>query len=242
VRWIFVFFHHAAYSSSRGGDPGIRNEWCPIFEEFEVDVVFTGHDHNYERTKVIKDHHPARRGVVYFVVGTGGRGLQTMSPAKPYTAFAARLFGALKVEVRGDVLRTAFLDASPGPTFGSEIDPWTLIRGPVTPALRAASAHPAPGETFRGAADAGAGSVAALFLAVRAGWLAVPGIGIYHLAPGTELFLGSHLLGANETVPFSLAVPNDGSLHGLDLLFQAVALRFPPALVRLTDLLVARVR
>jgi hypothetical protein len=38
----------------------------PLFVKYNVSVVFTGHDHFYERVK-------PQQGIVYFVVGSGGK-------------------------------------------------------------------------------------------------------------------------------------------------------------------------
>src|SRR6185503_15453317 len=51
-RWKFVVFHHPVYSSSQhGSDTTIRSNLTPLFDAYGVDVVFMGHDHDYERTK-----------------------------------------------------------------------------------------------------------------------------------------------------------------------------------------------
>ncbi|RLC63774.1 MAG: hypothetical protein DRI01_04615 [Chloroflexi bacterium] len=47
--WKFVFFHFPPYSSaSHGSDLNVRAALQPLFEEHDVDIVFTGHDHSYE--------------------------------------------------------------------------------------------------------------------------------------------------------------------------------------------------
>jgi hypothetical protein len=51
--WIIVQLHQCAASSSvtgNGSDLGIRAEWLPLFDRYEVDLVLTGHDHHYERS------------------------------------------------------------------------------------------------------------------------------------------------------------------------------------------------
>jgi Purple acid Phosphatase, N-terminal domain/Calcineurin-like phosphoesterase len=53
VDWIVVQMHQCACSSSvtgNGSDLGIRQEWLPLFDRFGVDLVLTGHDHDYERS------------------------------------------------------------------------------------------------------------------------------------------------------------------------------------------------
>ena len=62
--WKIVYFHHPLYSSggTHGSDLGLRQLLEPILIKYGVDVVFSGHDHFYER---IKPQH----GIYYFVSG-----------------------------------------------------------------------------------------------------------------------------------------------------------------------------
>jgi 3',5'-cyclic AMP phosphodiesterase CpdA len=66
--WKIPYFHHPPYSSGErhGSDTQIRDVLEPLFLKYNVSVVFTGHDHFYERTK-------PQKGIVYFVVGSGGQ-------------------------------------------------------------------------------------------------------------------------------------------------------------------------
>ena len=51
--WIIVQMHQCAASSSvtgNGSDLGIRQEWLPLFDRYQVDLVLNGHDHGYERS------------------------------------------------------------------------------------------------------------------------------------------------------------------------------------------------
>jgi hypothetical protein len=51
--WIIVQMHQCAASSSatgNGSDLGIRTEWLPLFDRYQVDLVLAGHDHDYERS------------------------------------------------------------------------------------------------------------------------------------------------------------------------------------------------
>jgi Calcineurin-like phosphoesterase/Purple acid Phosphatase, N-terminal domain len=53
VDWIVAQVHHCACSSARdgnGSDLGVRQEWLPLFDRYEVDLVLSGHDHGYERS------------------------------------------------------------------------------------------------------------------------------------------------------------------------------------------------
>ena len=66
--WKIVFFHHPLYSSAgrHGSDTQLREKLEPLFVAYNVSVVFTGHDHVYERVK-------PQKGIPYFVTGSGGK-------------------------------------------------------------------------------------------------------------------------------------------------------------------------
>ena len=66
--WKIAFFHHPLYSSAarHGSDLQLRGRLEPLLVNYNVSVVFTGHDHVYERVKPQKD-------IAYFVTGSGGK-------------------------------------------------------------------------------------------------------------------------------------------------------------------------
>ncbi len=67
-RWKICFFHHPLYSDARfhGADLDLRARLEPLLEKYGVNVVFSGHDHVYER---IKPQH----GLYFFVLGSSGQ-------------------------------------------------------------------------------------------------------------------------------------------------------------------------
>jgi 3',5'-cyclic AMP phosphodiesterase CpdA len=68
AEWKIAFFHHPLYSSGdrHGSHIRLREVLEPLMLEYNVSVVFAGHDHLYERTK-------PQQGIVHFVVGSGGK-------------------------------------------------------------------------------------------------------------------------------------------------------------------------
>lgn len=66
--WKICYFHHPLYSSGgrHGSDAALRDQLEPLFVTYGVDVVFSGHDHFYERTK-------PQKGIQYFVSGAAGK-------------------------------------------------------------------------------------------------------------------------------------------------------------------------
>jgi predicted MPP superfamily phosphohydrolase len=67
-RWKIVFFHHAIYSDGQrhGSNVELRVRLEPLFVRYGVNVVFSGHDHIYERLK-------PQKGITYFVEGASGK-------------------------------------------------------------------------------------------------------------------------------------------------------------------------
>jgi purple acid phosphatase-like protein/calcineurin-like phosphoesterase family protein len=93
IDWIIAQMHQCAASSSatgNGSDLGIRQEWLPLFDRYQVDLVLNGHDHTYERTFPCRGTdtagtlrpHPVTttdsgtfdtsQGTVYLTLGCGG--------------------------------------------------------------------------------------------------------------------------------------------------------------------------
>ena len=238
--WIFVTFHHPGYSSGGNGrQQSVYQNWCPIFEEFEVDAVFQGHDHIYERTTVRRDYYPNKRGVVYYVVGTGGESNGSIHQ-QSYSAYALSRYGALKVDVRGNVFRSVFLDGSAN-TLGQQWDAYTMTRGTVTPGLDQMAPSPRPGQAFQGNFVAPNGAYRALFVSLHPAYVADPALGLVHLgAPGALLADG--MIGVAQSSSFSLPVPNQSALVGTCFYFQGITVTGPSMDLRLTDVLCGRVR
>ena len=67
-KWKICFFHHPLYSDAKyhGPDLDLRAQLTPLFEKYGVNVVFSGHDHVYERIK-------PQNGTYYFVMGSSGQ-------------------------------------------------------------------------------------------------------------------------------------------------------------------------
>ncbi|MFF0716935.1 purple acid phosphatase family protein [Streptomyces bauhiniae] len=98
VDFVVVFFHHCAYctSTAHASEGGVRQEWVPLFEKYTVDLVINGHNHQYERTDVIKGDtvvkklpvggtaYPETEGVVYVTAGAAGRSLYAFTAPDTY--------------------------------------------------------------------------------------------------------------------------------------------------------------
>jgi 3',5'-cyclic AMP phosphodiesterase CpdA len=66
-RWTILTFHHPIFSPAPDRDNAkLRDLWKPVFDEFKVDLVLTGHDHSYARSGVVGTQNvPVGFGQVY---------------------------------------------------------------------------------------------------------------------------------------------------------------------------------
>ena len=66
--WKICYFHHPLYSNAarHGSSVDLRILIEPIFVKYGVNVVFSGHDHVYERIQ-------PQKGINYFVSGAAGQ-------------------------------------------------------------------------------------------------------------------------------------------------------------------------
>jgi hypothetical protein len=92
IDWVVVCMHQVAISTAdkfNGADLGIREEWVPLFDKYNVDLVVCGHEHHYERSHPIRGQETNRtltplpaatatdvidttKGTVHMVIGGGG--------------------------------------------------------------------------------------------------------------------------------------------------------------------------
>ena len=146
--WKVVYFHRPPYSSGfeHGSDLTIRSVFAPIFEQNGVQLVLSGHDHDYERTLPMKTStDPSATPVTYIVSGGGGAPTYTVNPAS-FTAFAR----SAHHYVRGEATECQ-LTVQPIGLDGAPFDTLTLDR--------CAAPVPPPGEIVIYAQEVPAGNI-----------------------------------------------------------------------------------
>lgn len=94
ARWNIVALHHPPYSSGyQGSSLDARAAFAAIFERFDVQLVLSGHEHDYERSKPIN-------GVTYVV--SGGATDTRRTGREPFTAVAVSWHHFVEVNVLDD--------------------------------------------------------------------------------------------------------------------------------------------
>ncbi|OGS20075.1 MAG: hypothetical protein A2252_08585 [Elusimicrobia bacterium RIFOXYA2_FULL_39_19] len=77
-KYKVLIFHYPPYSTGSHGDElRLQKYLVPLIENSKVDMVFNGHDHQYERSYV--------NGVYYIVAGGGGAPLRAQKENSPYS-------------------------------------------------------------------------------------------------------------------------------------------------------------
>jgi acid phosphatase type 7 len=101
-RWLVVYFHIPLYSSGvHGNDVLLQFNLEAMFENAGVDLVLTGHDHNYERFRPIKKHSqdPSYKGIVHVLTGGGGKDTRSVG-SQSTTAYSEECYHYTRFTVR----------------------------------------------------------------------------------------------------------------------------------------------
>jgi large repetitive protein len=79
----------------------IRQTWAPVFDEFGVDIVFSGHDHEFEVSKEIDGQGRevvGGRGTVYMISAGAGAELYPVG-SQPWRRYSESVSNFLLVHV-----------------------------------------------------------------------------------------------------------------------------------------------
>lgn len=104
ARWTIVLLHHPPYSGGyHGSDLTVRERFVPLFTEYGVDVVLSGHEHDYQRSVPLD-------GVTYVVTGAAAE-LRPTARAD-FTAVAWSIHSFVDLAVYADRLELRAIDQS----------------------------------------------------------------------------------------------------------------------------------
>lgn len=107
-----AFWHRPRYSATRGDDRRLDPAWRAL--DGHSVAVLNGHEHNYQRFR-------RRRGIVEFIVGTGGRHQYELHPDSRLRASRTGVYGALRLRLARTRARFDFVSSG-----GTTLDSGTL--------------------------------------------------------------------------------------------------------------------
>lgn len=119
AEWKIVFFHHPIYSSGRYAmqSAARRQTLEHVLIEHEVDAVFAGHEHFYERMV-------PQTGVMHFIVGASGSvRVGDLQPSSYHAKGYDRDLSFMLMEIAGDAMYFRALNR-----LGATIDRGKIVR------------------------------------------------------------------------------------------------------------------
>jgi hypothetical protein len=133
IDWIFAVESVPIYTSpaQHPADSTIRDIYHPLFDRYNVDLVFSSDNHNYQRTFPLKYNNNAdssnpiivdnnknnyhknndkkEGGVIYLITGTAGRSNYQLEGQAPFVAKQDdKHFGFLNIDINGKTLKGTF--------------------------------------------------------------------------------------------------------------------------------------
>ena len=123
-RWKIAYFHHPIYSSGgrHGSEVDLRSIVEPLFIKYNLNVVFAGHEHFYERLK-------PQKGINYFTAG--GSAKLRAGDIVGSSVMTAKGFDTeqsfMLIEIDGDVLRFQTISRR-----GKKVDAGEIRRTPTS--------------------------------------------------------------------------------------------------------------
>jgi uncharacterized protein (TIGR03437 family) len=132
ARWRVAYFHHLPYPLDHHlDDPYSANahrEFVPRLERYGVQLVLTGHEHIYERTKFLRRDQPVSSGSATLYITTGGGGgIGHSVKSRDFVERSATIYHYLRVEVETSRMTIRAIDQN-----GREFDRATLTVPAIT--------------------------------------------------------------------------------------------------------------
>ena len=162
IKWIIVNMHKPTYTSPNScsssgceGSKTLRDVYHALFDKYDVDLVLSGHVHNYQRSFPIEynDAKPSKpivtsskkhnynnpEGEIFVIVGTAGSSFHGLESKSSFMASQQAIrFGALELKITDKKLEGTFFGND-----GSERDQFSITKSASSSsgssALRASS-------------------------------------------------------------------------------------------------------
>lgn len=137
AKWRFIFSHKPVYSTSEHGADGDTSEGQPVTrlrkycDTFKVTAYFSGHDHGYQRTKLLNNNatvatsspYDIRKtpGTIFMVNGGGGAPLRPWESAS-WAAYTAEIYNYTAIKATEDTCYFTTRNDN-----GAIVDQWIVV-------------------------------------------------------------------------------------------------------------------
>lgn len=144
--WKIAVMHVPAYTGgTRGDEQVVLPKLPPLYEQYGVDLVLSGHDHTYQRTMPIyQGEIDEARGITYIISGAGAMANYPCRPESPEwlaSAFCGRTIGIYaRISVDGPTMVIEGVNAN-----GEVVDAVTMTKAPGGPIADVTLSGPAEG-------------------------------------------------------------------------------------------------
>lgn len=114
AKFKVVYFHRPPYSSGavHGSDKRVQEKLVPIFEKYQVDLVLSGHEHNYQHTCKILQGKCNEKGIVYIVTGGGGAPLYSLGKEQWFSKVQKSTYHFILGKLEGCQINLKAIDIS----------------------------------------------------------------------------------------------------------------------------------
>jgi Calcineurin-like phosphoesterase len=114
---VLVYWHEPLFNVGTEGSAGGMSDVWKLLAQDKVTLVLNGHDHDYQRwTAMDGSGKPNPNGVVEFIVGTAGHGIQAFqtSDSRMLVGYDSsnRQFGVLRLQLNSSNTNFAFINTS----------------------------------------------------------------------------------------------------------------------------------
>ena len=157
IDWLFVVESEPMYTSPsrHPADSTIRDVFHPLFDKYNVDLVFSSDNHNYQRTFPLKynirgdssnpiigdrnqtNYNGDYQGQIYLIIGTAGRPLYEIKQQAPFVAKQDDdQFGFLNIDINANntLIGTFYSNKNDGSVVGNNnfkniiLDQFTILK------------------------------------------------------------------------------------------------------------------
>ncbi|HLO34187.1 MAG TPA: DNRLRE domain-containing protein [Anaerolineales bacterium] len=128
-----AYFHHPVYNVGPEGNATLMNDIWALLAQYGVDIVLTGHDHDYQRWKPLGGNGALNAtGITEFVAGGGGHGIQQFISTDSRLAIgfdtSPNAFGALRMQLNQQGAGYQYIN-----TAGSLLDSGSILCSGAAP-------------------------------------------------------------------------------------------------------------